>query len=318
MGSAGDKEIRPLIGVVTVTYNSEQVLPDFLDSITSQVGHVRIRLYAIDNASSDRSLDVLKAWQDRIDLVVVANDANVGIAVGNNQGIELAVSDGVDWVMTLNNDTLFTADAIAELVDEAESHGLDIVSPLIEATDPPGSVWYAGGDIIRWQGMKPTHELAGEDMSVVPRILKKTPYASTCCLLMRPKVFEDVGLMDPVYFVYYDDIDFAIRVVDAGYQFWLSPAAVIVHKASSLTGGPDSPFFIRWRSRNWVLVARKHTSSVRTLVALTYIQAWALARLIVRRDSWATWKLRQKSFAEGMRVTTATSAPRLSVRQVEG
>jgi len=301
-----------VVGVVTVTYNSEIVLPDFLESVAAQTGLV-VKLYVIDNASSDRTLEVLAGWDDRIDFVTIANANNEGIAVGNNQGIEAALADGADWVLTLNNDTMFPSDAFVNLVTEATENNLDVVSPLIEATEPPGSVWYAGGDIIRWQGMKPTHESAGETMADVPRVLRKTPYASTCCLLVRPEVFENVGLMDPVYFVYYDDIDFAIRVADGGYQFWLSPATTIIHKASSLTGGPDSPFFIKWRSRNWVLVARKHTSGIGTPIALAYIQAWAFARLVLRRDSVATWKLRQKSFAEGMRVTTATSAPRLAV-----
>lgn len=300
----------PFVGVVTVTYNSEEVLPDFLDSLAAQ-RNVRVRLYAIDNDSHDRTLAVLGGYEERIDIVTLANSENLGIAVGNNQGIEQAFADHVDWVLILNNDTLFPEDALANLVEEADTHGLDVVSPLIEATEPSGSVWYAGGDIIRWQGMKPIHAYAGQPMSSVPRRLVRTPYASTCCLLLRPQVFVDVGLMDPVYFVYYDDIDFAIRVAESGYQFWLSPATVITHKASSLAGGPDSQFFVRWRSRNWVLIARKHLSRWGVLRAIVYIEAWALARLIVRRDSWSVWKLRQKSFGEGMRVTTSTSAPRL-------
>ena len=302
------------VGIVTVTFNSGTVLPEFLDSIAAQVsGRVKVRLYAIDSGSSDNSLKILKSYEDEIDLVIVPNETNIGIAVGNNQGIVRAIQDGMDWVLTLNNDTVVPPTAVQDLVQEAEEHNLDVVSPLIEATEPAGSIWYAGGDIVRWQGMKPTHEFAGENMSHAPQMLRPVAYASTCCLLVNPRVFEKVGLMDPIYFVYFDDIDFAIRVVDAGFQFWLTPVTVILHKASSLTGGPDSPFFVRWRTRNWVVIARKHSKSLATLVALAYIQSWILARLVVGRDNWPTWKLRQKSFAEGLRVSIMTNPPRVDV-----
>lgn len=299
------------VGLVTVTYNSGVVLQDFLESVVHQEG-VRFTLYAVDNASVDDTLDILARYADRLDLRVMPNAENLGIAVGNNQGTVAALADGAAWILFVNNDTVLEPHAVASLVHDAETNGLDLLSPLIEATDPAGSVWYAGGDIVRWQGMKPTHALAGEPMSRAPRELMPVAYASTCCLLVRPRVFEAIGLMDPVYFVYYDDIDFAIRAVDAGFQFWLTPSTIVLHKASSLTGGPESPFFIRWRSRNWVLIARKHLDPPSRLVALTYIQVWMLARLVVRRDSLSVWKLRQRSFLEGLRVAIGSSAPPLA------
>lgn len=310
------ENLASVVGIVTVTFNSAEVLPDFLSSVEAQHG-IRVRLYAVDSASTDRTLEILESYRDRLDLVVVPNERNVGFAEGSNQGIERAIGDEVDWIFLLNNDTYFPNDAVANLARDAEAHGIDIVSPLIEATDPPGSVWYAGGDIVRWQGMKPRHKFAGEQMAVVPRALKRVPYASMCALLVRPAVFERVGLIDTIYFVYYEDIDFAIRLTDAGYEFWLSPSTIITHKASSLTGGPASPFFIRWRSRNWVLIARRHTHLLGTVVALAYIQTWAMARVVVGRDSWATWRLRQRSFLEGLTASTKTATPQLAPREID-
>ncbi|WP_103663253.1 glycosyltransferase family 2 protein [Microbacterium sp. CJ77] len=301
------------VGIVTVTYNSAEVLEDFLDSLVAQVG-ANLHVYIVDNASADRTLEIVEQYDGKLPITTIANSENTGIAVGNNQGTEQAIADGVDWILFHNNDTILPPDAVATLVQVASANSIDLLSPLIEATDPPGSVWYAGGDINRALGMKPTHSSAGGAIADVHIELMPVGYASTCSLLVNPRVLHDIGLMDPVYFVYYDDIDFAVRVVDAGYQFWLTPATTVIHKASSLTGGPDSPFFIRWRSRNWVLIARKYTPRAKRWMPLLYIQAWALARLVLRRDSWTAWKLRQKSFREGMRVPTDTVAPRLPAR----
>lgn len=299
----------PRVGVVTVTYNSGQVLPDFLDSIANQHG-VEVRLYAIDNNSYDDSVAQLKA-ESRVDhLTVVANEDNLGVAVGNNQGIELALRDKCDWVLLLNNDTVLPGDALAILVHDAETHNLDILAPLIEATDPPETIWYSTGHFVPSQGYRTFHDMTGHPVSNFPTRLTRTGYASTCCLLVRPKVFLAVGLMDPIYFVYFDDVDFAVRAVAHGFQYWVTPNTTIIHKASSLTGGKSSPFAIKWVSRNWALIARRHLGRGRGAYALGFIQAWMLARLLTRKDSIATYALRQKSFHNGYRAALAPPPPR--------
>jgi GT2 family glycosyltransferase len=290
----------PRVGVVTVTYNSGVVLEDFLDSIAAQTG-VEVYLYAIDNASSDGSVAALRAESRIAHLDVVANSDNLGVAEGNNQGIERALRDNCDWVFLLNNDTRFGPTTIADLVRDASENSLDIVSPLIEATEPASSVWYSGGHFVEWQGFRTFHDNSAEPIETFPRERVATGYASTCALLIRPDVFEKVGVMDPDYFVYFDDVDFAVRSVRAGYQYWVSPAALILHKASSLTGGKSSPFTLRWYTRNWALISRKHLGPVRSVIALAFIQTWMLARLAVRRDSVETYALRQRAFREGFR-----------------
>lgn len=300
----------PRVGVVTVTYNSASVLDDFLDSLSSQEG-IDLRLYAIDNLSSDNSIERLKQESRFTALKIVANDANLGVAVGNNQGIELALADGCDWVLLLNNDTLFARSTIRKLIDEAEANGLDLLSPMIEATDPPATVWYAGGHYTPSQGFRTFHDNAGAPVDMFPERRAATGYASTCALLVRPEVFHVVGLMDPVYFVYFDDVDFAVRCVQAGYQYWVSPVARVTHKASSLTGGKTSSFTVKWYSRNWPLIARRHLPLLKALVALGFIQTWTLARLLTRRDSFSNFALRQRSFVEGLAAAKAGPAPRL-------
>ena len=72
------------IGVVTVTYNSEQVLQEFLDSLAVQT-YRNFVLYVVDNASKDLTLKILRQRTDMA-VVTIANPSNVGVAEGNNQG----------------------------------------------------------------------------------------------------------------------------------------------------------------------------------------------------------------------------------------
>lgn len=298
----------PRVGVVTVTYNSAGVLDDFLDSMASQEG-IELHLYAIDNASSDDSIARLRSEKRIEGLEIVVNDVNVGVASGNNLGIERALQDDCDWILLLNNDTLCTPSTIRNLVDEAEANRLDLVSPIIEATDPAATIWYSGGHFRPNQGFRTFHDNLGASTRMFPDERFPTGYASTCALLVRPKVFVNVGLMDPVYFVYFDDVDFAVRCVNAGYQYWVSPAGLVTHKASSITGGKSSPFTIKWYSRNWPLIARRHLPPLEALLALGFIQAWTFARVMTRRDSLSTFIRRQRSFVDGVTAAKAAPAP---------
>jgi GT2 family glycosyltransferase len=293
--------ISPL-ALVTVTYNSENVLEDFFNSLLTDPRLPKIKLYLVDNASADKTLEVASRYKDRIDISIQANDENLGVAVGNNQGISAALSAGAEWILLVNNDTIIPAGTLAGLLETATEQRLHILSPTIEGTEPVESVWYAGGTMSPYQGMKVRHEKMGSPIVGAPRGLRRTPYASTCCLLIHRDVINLIGGMDKDYFVYFDDVDFAIRAKSAGFPYWLTGEYKIIHKASSLTGGYLSPFSVRWISRNWVLVTRKHCSTVQKLTAFAYMQLWMFARVAARRDTVAHYKLRQRSFLEGLKV----------------
>lgn len=292
--------LTPTVGVVTVTYNSGEVLPDFIDSlIATELGGVRI--YAIDNDSRDDSVAQLEsASAEGLDLRIIRNSENVGVAEGNNQGIEAALADGCRWILLLNNDTVFGAGLIGSLIDQADSAGVDLLSPLIEAADPPNTVWYSDGVYLPREGYRTFHVAQGDPMPTNRRGMWKTGYASTCCLLVRPKVFANAGLMDPDYFVYFDDVDFAVRANRAGYQYWVTDVGVLLHKASSITGGPESPFALRWGSRNWALISRKQHTGIGRLWSYGVIFVRSFVRFCIGRDSFANYRVRLRAFREGM------------------
>ena len=130
------------IGVITVTFNSGRVLKPFFSSMAAQT-HGDFLLYAIDNASSDSTIEQLNGWGDRR-LRVISNAVNVGIAEADNQGISAALADGCDYVLFLNNDVEFEQETFATLVTELEMLGCDMVAPKIFFEDRI-HIWSAGG-----------------------------------------------------------------------------------------------------------------------------------------------------------------------------
>ncbi|MBU6257347.1 MAG: glycosyltransferase family 2 protein [Burkholderiales bacterium] len=251
-----DAHSAPLVGVVTVTYNSERLLPDFFDSCWSQtlVSH---HVYAIDNASSDDSLGALHRESDPR-LTVIANARNLGVAAGNNQGILRALADGCEWVLLLNNDTLFPPTLFQQLVDACTERDWKAVVPKMLFDTPRGVIWYGGGHFNSWRGHTGHHLGMGEPDRGQYDAPGPMDYAPTCCMLVHRSVFHAIGLMDETYFVYYDDTDFCWRMRQQHQSLGYWPAAQLVHKVGGSTGGVTSPFTVRITARNRLYYLRKH------------------------------------------------------------
>lgn len=287
--------------IVTVTYNSADVLPDFLTSLVADDCHPSVRIYMVDNGSTDNTIEIARSFEQKLDMTVIPTGSNLGAAGGNNAGIVRAMADGAEWILLVNNDTVIPTGTLSGLVQTAVMRGIHILSATIEGTEPKNSVWYCGGLIHPYQGMKVKHEKMGAPMATAPSGIRTTEYAPSSCLLVHHRVFQDVGALDDDFFVYFEDVDFAIRAKAAGFDYWISGEHKITHKASSLTGGYLSPFTVHSISKNWVFVARKRCSTPQRMSGYAYMQLWMFARMTLRRDTWSGFLLRQRAFLEGLK-----------------
>ena len=89
------------IGIVTITYNSADVLVPFLKCIWNQ-SYQNFILYVIDNSSTDSTLEILEKEQDSR-LRLIKNEINSGVARANNQGIKEVIKEGCDQILMINN-----------------------------------------------------------------------------------------------------------------------------------------------------------------------------------------------------------------------
>ena len=292
------------VGVVTVTYNSARVIDGFMASILSQV-HKNFQLYIIDNASADATLTALARYSDpRIKLV--KNDNNLGVAEGNNQGIQMAMAAHCDYVLLLNNDTEFGADLFRILVAKIDQLDADMVVPKMMYFEPSNVIWCAGGYFKRWLGCVTGHFGEGKIDNGTYDSARRIEYAPTCCMLIRTGVFKSIGLMDPLYFVYYDDTDFCWRTQKAGKSMWYDPAGILFHKVSSLTGGSESDFTIKFANRNKVYFTLKNLGLFGVAYCLVLYQLIFLAKLLGGRDSSRVYRLKQRSYIEGIKLFIST------------
>ncbi len=287
------------VGVVTVTFNSGAVIEGFVASLLMQT-HQDFILYVIDNASSDDTLEKLARYHVP-HMQVIPNRENKGVAAANNQGIQALLQVGCELVLLINNDTVFEPRLLAKLIADMDAHDCDMIVPKILYYDAPTLIWFAGGYFSRWRAYATLHYGKHEPDRGQFDTARWIDYAPTCCMLIRKAVFQRIGLMDEAYFVYFDDADFCFRAKRAGLRMLYSPSAVLLHKESSLTGGVQSPFALHFSARNKLYFLKKNLGSVWMMWALLY-QVYLALRLLTKRDSLQTFKLRQQSFCEGVQL----------------
>jgi GT2 family glycosyltransferase len=285
------------IGVITVTFNSADVLPDFFDSLAAQT-HPDFTVYVVDNASKDRTLELCRGRSD-LPLVLISNDANLGVAEGNNQGIRAALQAGCEYVLLLNNDTVFDNNLFLQLRDGILNYGCAMTTPKIYYYDDPKRIWAAGGHFQPWLGYRTQHYGMGEEDSGQFDVPRSITYSPTCCVLIHRTVFERIGLMDPAYFVYSDDVDFMFRAAKAGYKMMYLPGCSLLHKVHSLTGGATSAFTVRYCTRNRVYFARKNLSRTSAAFWVAMYRIYLFARYVLKIDKESVWKLKQMAAREG-------------------
>ncbi|OHB21209.1 MAG: hypothetical protein A2666_00935 [Parcubacteria group bacterium RIFCSPHIGHO2_01_FULL_47_10b] len=108
---------QPLVSITVLAYNSEKSLRDCLDAVFKQT-HTHIEVLVIDNASTDRSADVVQHYFGT-KLRIQRNPKNVGFAPGHNQGIAHAKGT---YVLMLNQDLILEPRYIEYLVGQLEAN----------------------------------------------------------------------------------------------------------------------------------------------------------------------------------------------------
>jgi len=267
------------VSIIIVNWNNTKDLLATLSSL-QHIKHDNFTIEAIvvDNASSDNSVtDVRKQFPG---VKLIQNSKNEGFAQGNNFGLAYALQDKADYLLLLNNDTLADTDFLQELFQTAEGDlSLGLISPKIyfakgyefhqaqyQETEKGKVIWYAGG-IIDWDNIICTHRGVDEVDHGQFDKGEITGFATGCCLFIRKELIAKIGLLDPKYFMYFEDVDYAVRAKKSGYRIFYEPKSIIWHKNAASSGKPGSPLHNYYLTRNRLYFGLKYASQ-RTKIAL--------------------------------------------------
>jgi GT2 family glycosyltransferase len=247
---------KPRVSFVILNWNSHDVTRDCLLSLR-KLAYPNFEVLLVDNGSIDSSADQLA--QEFPEIRVLRNDQNLGFTGGNNVGMRDALARGTDYLLLLNNDTLVAPDFLAEMVQVAESDSrIGMVNPKIYYLEPARTLWYAGGEYVPWRTFPRHFGLRQLDDGSYDR-MREVSFATGCALLIKAGLAREIGLLDDIFFLSFEDVDWSVRALAAGYKAVYVPTAVVWHRDSYVTvknlGFARREFY---NMRNTVLCARKH------------------------------------------------------------
>jgi hypothetical protein len=288
----------PLVYVVIVNWNG---LDDTLECLSSlkKIDYPNYEIVVVDNGSKNAEADRIKEAFSDIELI--KNNCNTGFVFANNQGIELALQNNGDYVLLLNNDTVVKEDFLSKLINHAETDKkVGIVGPLIKYYKS-NKIWFAGGWISYLTGLS-GHYWKGKDFEdYTEKNLYEVDYITGCALLVKKEVINEIGLLDPVYFAYYEEADWCFRAKRAGFRIEMVPNSMIEHKKSASAGDRGSnkisPTQAYLWARNGIIFGKKNLEGVSRFTFLLGQFTLRLAfNLINCRDAQAA-----KQYFKGLR-----------------
>jgi GT2 family glycosyltransferase len=215
------------VAVVVVTYNRADLLGRMLDGLAAQT-HEPDTVIVVDNASEDHTRAVLDAHRGlRLQRIHLAE--NTGGAGGFRAGVEAAYGQGFDRIWLMDDDVVPAPDCLALLMAEDEACLMsvreDVHGRLMEkaATD---------FDLSHARSIHPKRRMVETDYGerhAMPRRVELQNVAFEGFLLRR-EVVDAIGVPDSSFFIFYDDVDYALRARRAGYRIWALRDAVLVRQ----------------------------------------------------------------------------------------
>lgn len=282
------------IGLVTVLFRSDEVLPDFFKSISRQT-HKDYILYLVDNSESATTDAIISQCLKEYPVTAyrhIKTGGNIGVAAGNNTGIKLSLADNCSHILILNNDIEIEQDFMFSKLLSLADAGESMIVPKIYYYDEK-KIWMAGGYMDKWRALGVHYGYNQKDKPKY-NIARHVTYSPTCFMLVKKEVFDATGIMDEKYFAYYDDTDFVLRATKLGYKIWYEPSLELMHKVSSSVG-TNSPFYVYYSNRNKIYFIRKNFKGLQRYFALLYT-------LISRIAFWVGFdKARKQKLVQGLK-----------------
>lgn len=231
---------RPaVLTIVTVNWKVANLVDELLGSIQANRDGLSIEVFVVDNDSSDKIEEVVAAFRARSDIPVtlIKNDKNLGFAAANNQAIRRSSGR---IVALLNPDARVMKGALKRMVEWMDAHPeAGVAGPKLlnaDGTRQPSVRRFPGlldqALILlkvhhAWPSAPPFKKYLAADLD--PSKERDVDQLMGAALFVRREVFEDIGLLDEAFFIWFEEVDFSKRAKAAGWRVVYVPSVSIIH-----------------------------------------------------------------------------------------
>ena len=218
---------RETVAIVVVTYNRADMLRGLLDGLT-KLDQPADAVIVVNNASTDHTAQVL-AEAITPNLQVIDSPENLGGAGGFHLGAKAAVEQGWDRLYLIDDDVVPAHDCLEVLLAQDE----DCLFSVRE--DKNGKLIELAAlkfDLRNPLAIKPKTSSVMDTYPTRDALPERVAVENVAFegFMIRRTVLEEIGLPDPTYFIFYDDVDLAIRARRAGRTIWAVRDAVLVRQ----------------------------------------------------------------------------------------
>jgi len=256
---------------IIVNYNTANLLDQCISALRDATQAISNEILIVDNASKDASVSLLQ--QDFSDCKLIFNDENVGFGRANNQCVPFVSGR---YVLLLNTDAFVAKETIDKTIAYMEAHescGILGVKLLGRDAELQPSCRYfptIWNIFLRSTGLQRFFKAtqAVDDMEWAHDEARQCDWVPGCYYLMRREVVEQVGLFDPRYFLYYEEVDHCFAAKKVGWEVHFYPHTSVVHiggesakSVGNLTSGrqldalkTESELLYFSKNHGWVVV----------------------------------------------------------------
>ncbi len=262
------------VAVVVVTFNRADLLARVLAGLAAQT-RVPDLVVVVDNASTDHTRAVLDAAPAGLTLERVHLDDNTGGAGGFHTGVRTAYERGLDRIWLIDDDVVPAPDCVAVLMAQDEACLTSVREDLSGALVEKAATRF---DLDNPLAIKPKRGMVETDFGTRAAMPERVEVANVAFegLLVRREVVTAIGLPDPAFFIFYDDVDFALRARAAGYRIWAVRDAVLVRQLDFDQQHDLAGWKGYYMYRNLFVVHRRYGAN-----ALVRLKPWLIALVVV-------------------------------------
>jgi len=228
----------PDISVIILSFNTEDLTLACLRSVMdSQLGSLTMEVILVDNASSDATVKEVRAVFPSVN--IIENKTNAGFAKGNNIGMHVAKGR---YMLLLNSDTEVDPDAIRDVCIDMEKRpragAMTCTLVLTDGSMDPAchrgfpTPWASFTYFTKLEALFPKSTFFGayhqgyKQMTVPHQV---DAISGAFCMVRRETI-EEVGYLDEAFFMYGEDLDWAYRMKEKGWEIWFDPDTTTLHR----------------------------------------------------------------------------------------
>lgn len=292
--------MESLVYIILLNYKGFKDTIECVESL-EKINYKNYKIVIVDNNSPDDSYKKLKATLGHKH-TLIKSEENGGFAAGNNIGIKYALDNGAEYVLLLNNDTLVEKEFLSELIKPfKKDKTIGMTTGKIYYEGKRDIFWFAGG-YFREDRFYGAHIGEGEKDIGQYDEEKTISFSTGCLMLINKDVFKRCGYLPEEYFMYYEDVDFCLKLRENDFNIVYTPKSKIYHKVSASTGGEASPFAIKLNTRNRKFLIEKYKNKMKYTKYIRLKSFFYVTRVMIMvKYTMKNEKEKRKALIEGLK-----------------